>query len=340
MKRLLAILVVLTLALACAPISFAEAVPGDSNGDGIIRVGWAANNMDETKALYLKYYQEFFASHPESDFVYTSAEGLAEKQVGDVDSLIALGCDVIWISVIDPTAAYSCVDACHNANVRIITYGDKLKHPDVDLEVGNRPYDYGVVQGSIISKWLDANPDINLKVGYIRGDLASQQVADTYQGLIDTIAEYIESGRFEIIVDDTATWRSADAMLKTEDWLQAYPELNSIVCQNDEMAIGAIQAINAAGLKPNKDVFVFGKDGNAHGREYILSGEMTATVFIDHRASCFYFVDIINRFAHGEQFPQKTIIPDFTMFLAELTPESYDEVMAWSEAKYAEVTGG
>jgi len=52
------------------------------------------------------------------------------------------------------------------------------------------------------------------------------------------------------------------------------------------------------------------------------------------------FEHIPDRFAHGEQFPQKTIIPDFTMFLAELTPESYDEVMAWSEAKYAEVTGG
>ena len=155
---------------------------------------------------------------------------------------------------------------------------------------------------------VTASADINLKVGYIRGDLASQQVADTYQGLIDTIAEYIESGRFEIIVDDTATWRSADAMLKTEDWIQAYPELNSIVCQNDEMAIGAIQAMKAAGIDM-ATVQVGGVDATQDALAAMQAGDLDVTVFQNAAAQGGGALDAAVKLAKGEAVDQKVYVP-------------------------------
>ena len=106
-----------------------------------------------------------------------------------------------------------------------------------------------------------------------QGLLGNTAANDRYAGLQQALAEYPD---IEVVADDTANWNTDEALALVETWLTQYPDVGGVWCANDNMATGALQALDNAGLKGK--VGVTGVDANTDIVEAVRDGNATATV--------------------------------------------------------------
>ena len=187
------------------------------------------------------------------EMIFTNANGSAEKQLSDIDSLIVQKPDVIVIRVVDPDSGVSCVEAVKNAGIPCVIQ-DTLVNTDIyDCRIVGDQAMVGQLIGSYMQEWLDEDESRTINMGYING------------GASDVIKKR-ETGIYDVV--DPA---------RINTWLQSQPDMNCIACANDEMAAACIQALNGAGID-HENFLVFGCDGGTIGQQYLESGEMDATV--------------------------------------------------------------
>ena len=130
-----------------------------------------------------------------------------------------------------------------------------------------------VVNGYNIAKALFDSMGGSGQIFVVEGLLGNTANNDRVAGLEKALAEYPD---IEVVAQDTGNWNTDEALALVETWLTQYPDVGGIWCANDNMATGALQALDAAGLKGQ--VGVCGVDANTDIVEAIANGEATATV--------------------------------------------------------------
>lgn len=130
-----------------------------------------------------------------------------------------------------------------------------------------------VVNGYNIAKALFDSMGGSGKIFVVEGLLGNTANNSRVEGLEKALAEYPD---IEVVAQDTGNWNTDEALALVETWLTQYPDVGGIWCANDNMATGALQALDAAGLKGQ--VGVCGVDANTDIVEAIANGEATATV--------------------------------------------------------------
>jgi len=208
-------------------------------------------------------------------------EGDSEKQLTLMKALIQEGGkDVIFN--IDPNQspdAKPIADMCKAAGVYFVTQWNK---PD-DLH----PMDYdpywvlhmgvdGVSSGYFVAKALFEAMGKKGKIVALQGLLANVPAVQRFEGLKKALAEYKD---IELLADQTAEWDRNKAVSVTEGWLAKYPDLGGIWAANDNMGLGALEALRSAKL--NKKVLSCGIDGTSEAIQAVIDGEFAATVAND-----------------------------------------------------------
>lgn len=125
----------------------------------------------------------------------------------------------------------------------------------------------------------------------------------------------------KVIAEKTANWSRAEAMTIMENWIQTHgKDIHAVIAQNDEMAIGALNALSARGMN---DVPVVGVDGVKDALQAVKDGKMIATVFQNAKAQGETVVEMAIKAAKGVQIEKNYEIP-FEL----VTPEKVDEYLA------------
>ena len=128
-----------------------------------------------------------------------------------------------------------------------------------------------------------------------------------------------------MLYNDTANWDRTEAMELTENWLEkSGDEIDAIVCHSDDMGMGALQAIQGAGLENN--IEVIGIDAIYDALQAVKKGEMCATVFQDVYGQADEAIATALKALNGEEFEKTTYVP-FQM----VTQENVDEYLAMFE---------
>lgn len=130
-----------------------------------------------------------------------------------------------------------------------------------------------VINGYNIAKALFDSMGGKGKIFVCQGLLGNTAANDRYAGLQKALEEYPD---IEVAADDTANWNTDEALALVETWLTQTPDVGGVWCANDNMATGALQALDAAGLKGK--VGVVGIDANTDIVEAVRDGYATATV--------------------------------------------------------------
>lgn len=130
-----------------------------------------------------------------------------------------------------------------------------------------------VVNGEAIATALFDQMGGKGQIFVLEGMLGNTASSDRVAGLQNALEKYPD---IEVVAQDTANWATAEALTLVETWLSQYPEVGGIWCANDNMATGALQALENAGLKGQ--VGVVGIDANTDIVEAIAAGDATATV--------------------------------------------------------------
>lgn len=279
MKKVLALILALTMAfslIACnssndpgstnssAPSANGSA-PSASSDAKTYKFAYAFANMDENNMRTLKGLQLYIDSLNASgeyniELIYTDAQGQMDKQISDVESLVAQKPDAIWISAVDLVGAIPCFQTAHAAGVRTID-GRGCVDESVDHHITGFNEDVigGLLQQAI-RDYLDANPDMVLKVGGIYG-MASQSNQLKRVDFPLALAEEMPD-RIQILETQYCDWSTDRATSTMEDWMQRYPEMNAIFTASDDMGLGVYNALTAQG---KENILITAVDGTKIG---------------------------------------------------------------------------
>ena len=257
------------------------------------------------------------------DLIVTDAGGSAAKQVADVDSMIAQGIDVLFLPPREESPLVPAVMRAKAAGVPVF-----LVDRSVDPDVAQAGRDYVaflgsdfIDQGRRAAEWLIENFEGEEgRIIELEGTTGSSPANDRQQGFDERIAE---DDRFEILESRSGDFARDEGRQVMETLLQAHPDVNVVYAHNDEMAIGAIQALEAAGRTPGEDVTIVSIDGTRDALQAIIDGEMGATV----ESSPFFgplSCETMQRYAAGEEIEPWVKVED-RIFTAENAAEHIDE---------------
>ncbi|WP_434054358.1 ABC transporter substrate-binding protein [Roseibium sp.] len=257
------------------------------------------------------------------DLIATDAAGSAAKQVADVDSMIAQGIDVLFLPPREEKPLIPAVKKAKAAGIPTF-----LVDRSVDPNAAKPGEDFVaflgsdfIDQGKRVAEWTIENfkGDKGIIV-QLEGTTGSSPANDRKSGFDDRI---VEDERFEIVASQSGDFARDLGRQVMETLLQAHPDVNIVYAHNDEMAIGAIQALELAGRKPGEDVLVVSIDGTRDALQAIIDGKMGVTV----ESSPFFgplACETMKRYAAGETIEPWVQVKD-RIFTADNAAKHIDE---------------
>jgi galactofuranose transport system substrate-binding protein len=240
------------------------------------------------------------------ELVVTDAQDQTAKQVADVEDLIARRVDVILLAPREFEGLTPALQAAREANIPVIL---------VDREAEGTPgQDFVtflgsnfVEQGRRAAEWLVKETGGQAGIVELTGTPGSSVAADRARGFRDVIAKH---PGMKILASQTGEFSRANGQRVLQNIAQSLgKQITAVYAHNDEMALGAIQALKTAGLQPGTEVKVVSIDGQRAALEAIERGELGATVESNPRFGPIAF-DTIDQLRRGETIPTKKLIED------------------------------
>lgn len=324
MKKWLALLLALVLTLAlvgCAGDSGEEpsgepsdsGAPsgepsGDDGDDGEEKklIGFSNASSDEYGTLVWEICQAYILENG-YDVTMTSAETSGEKQISDIEDLITMGCDLIYIRPWDPDAIIPAIEACNEAGIPSVIADYPVNTDQASLYFTIDQTGYGVKQGEYLIGLLEADPELSLNICYLWGSFTFPPAQQRRDGLVNTLQDYIDEGRVTILDEQSIEMDGSKVMSKTEDWITRFPDANCFVGANDDIAYGIASTLKAAGYTINEDAWVLGIEGTEVGLAGIEEGAISATVTFDLVTRSHDMLDYVFRILEGEDFAGETV---------------------------------
>lgn len=251
--------------------------------------------------------------------VQTDANEDTSKQIADVASLIAQGVDILIFPPRESQALAPSVIQAKQAGIPVI-----LIDRDVDHSIAKPGQDYVafigsdfVDQGRRAAEWLAKATGGQAKIIELEGTTGADPAIDRKKGFDDYLAGTFKAtptpeGAFpgmEIIASQTGNFLRDTGRQVMQTLLQANPEVTAVYAHNDEMAIGAIAALQEAGRKPGEDVTVVSIDGENAALDAILDGTLGASV----ESSPFFgpiAFETMDKYIAGEDLPDWIKVED------------------------------
>lgn len=246
-----------------------------------ISIAYSVDVLDETQNVALQYMldrvKQINAERDDIEVTFETydAQTSVDKQLSDVQTALIKKPDVLIFSAVDAVGSLPAAEAAKRAGVLVIDRRPSDPEPAA-YDVAFYAYDearYANTTNDWIKAYLDAHPDVVLKVGLIYGapaQTAQLRRADTIKELTKQIPD-----RIKIVAEGYGNWLTATAQNLTQDWLLAHPDMNYVAAANDIMALGASNALINAG---RSDVLVSGYDLTADGVQRVSKGTQTLTV--------------------------------------------------------------
>ena len=209
--------------------------------------------------------------------VYTDAAGSAAKQVSDVQSMIAQKVDAIFLAPREEKPLAAVVKQANAAGIPVF-----LVDRSVDSKLAKAGQDYVtflgsdfIKQGQRAADWLAKKTNGKATIIELEGTTGSSPANDRKTGFDNEIKKY---PGMKIVASQSGDFARDTGRKVMETLLQAHPEATAVYAHNDEMALGAISALEAAGKKPGQDITVVSIDGEKDGVQAIIDGKLGASV--------------------------------------------------------------
>jgi ribose transport system substrate-binding protein len=240
------------------------------------------------------------------ELVITDAQGQTSKQVSDVEDLVSRGVRAIFLAPRERNGLEPALQAAREANIPVILVDrEAAGTPGVDF-VTVLKSDF-IEQGRRAAQWLAQETNGKANIVELTGTSGASVSQDRHQGFADEIEKH---PNMKIIASQTGNFNRAEGQKVMQNIIQSLgPQITAVYAHNDEMAIGAIQALKTASMRPGKDILIVSVDGEKAALQAIIDGDMNATVESNPRFGPLAF-ETLQKFLNGEKIPPKIILPD------------------------------
>jgi inositol transport system substrate-binding protein len=213
-------------------------------------------------------------AHPDVELTIVDAANDTAKQVGQVENFLAQGMDAVVILPVDTTATGQMTKAIVKAGKPLVYVNRKPSNlPKGVVYVGSKSIDAGVMNMEELGKAMGGKGNLAILIG----ELSDEPAHGRTDGIKQVVKEQFPN--IKVTREQTGHWKRESGKTIMEDWLASGQQIDGVAANNDEMALGALQAIKAA-RKIDK-IPVGGTDGTHDALESMDKGELNNTVFQD-----------------------------------------------------------
>ena len=240
------------------------------------------------------------------------AQNDVAKQLDQIKNFAASGVNAIIVNPVDTSATQAMTDAAAAANIPLVYVNrqpinlDTL--PDNQAFVASNEVDSGTLETiAMCDQWKgEGKSEVNVYV--MQGELSNQAAVQRTADIYDVIKAGKCAVKVNVIDQQTANWSRDQAQSLMTNWLSAGKAFDGVISNNDEMAIGAIQAMKAANIDM-KSVVVGGVDATQDALAAMQAGDLDVTVFQNAAAQGSGSLDAAIKLSKGEAVEQKVWVP-------------------------------
>jgi inositol transport system substrate-binding protein len=264
--------------------------------------------------------QDYAATLDDVNLQVEDAQNDVSKQLSQIQNFAAQGVDAIIVNPVDTDATSAMTKIATEAGIPLV-YVNRMpaeaELPEKVAFVGSDEKQSGTLQMQEVCKLMGGKGQILLMMGELSNQAARQRTQDVH----DVIATPECSG-ISIVEEQTGNWSRTQGTDLMTNWISSGVQFDAVVSNNDEMAIGAIQALKAAGVDMGK-VIVAGVDATQDALAAMKAGDLDVTVFQNAAAQGSGAVDTALKLAKGETVESMVWIP-FEL----VTPANMEQYLA------------
>jgi len=313
-KKMLVLLMILSLVgsmfIGCSTNSATDSAPKEK----IIKIGVSISSFDDTFLMYMKDGMEEYAKTLDQkiEVTYVDAKEDVATQLGQVENFITQEMDSIVVIPVNTEATQPITDAANEANINLI-YVNRLPAnlPENVTFVGSKSIDAGLFQMEYLAEKMGGKGNVVIMMGKLSNEASLKRTEGVHE-----IADKFDD--IDVIKEQTAEWSRAKGMSLMENWISSGDEITAVACNNDDMALGAIEALQAAGLKDK--ILVGGVDATPDAIASLAKGDLDVTVFQDASGQGRGGIESAYKLAIGETVDHEVWIP-FKL----VTPDNYKD---------------
>jgi ribose transport system substrate-binding protein len=252
-----------------------------------------------------------------TNLLVTNAQSDLNRQISDIKSLLDRGAQLLVVAPLNSDGLQPALDAAKARKVPVVT---------IDRKVTSRPCtDYltfigsdFVQQGKRAAQAMAKATGGTGKVVILLGSSGNNVTTDRTQGFKDELAR---TPGLTVVAEQTGDFDRSKGQAVMEQLIQSHPDVTAVYAENDEMGVGAVNALKTAGKTPGKDVKVVSIDGTRNAVQLIAGGNYNAVIESNPRFGPLAF-QTLQKFENGEPIPASIVITD----------DQYDETNAAQKA--------
>lgn len=284
-----------TVSIKGAKVGFSQSEPETA----AFRIAETKSMVDEAKAQG-------------ATLIHTDANSQIAKQVTDIEGMLNQGVQLLIVAPLNSDGLQPAFDAAKAKHVPVVTV-DRLVNSTACTDYLTFIGSNFVSQGKRAADNLIKVTGGNGKVAILLGSSGNGVTTDRTSGFVD---ELKTAPGLTIVAQQTANFARTDGQTVMASLLQAHPDITAVYAENDEMGIGAVTAIKAAGKKPGTDIKVQSVDGTHDAVQLLANGQYNGVIESNPRFGPLAF-KALSDFEAGTAVPAKIVIQD-----AEYTPDN------------------
>ncbi|MDV2582213.1 ribose ABC transporter substrate-binding protein RbsB [Alkalibacillus haloalkaliphilus] len=272
-KFKLGLIAFLTVGLLAACTTESPTSNGDdetdaSGDDGEVHIGLAVSTQNNPFFVTLREGAEEKAEELGVDITVVDAQDDAATQLSSMEDLIQQDVDVLVVNPTDSEAVITAVEAANEADIPVVTVDRSADGGEVVAHIASDNVAGGEMAGDFIIEQLGGEGNV-VELEGIPGSSAARERGEGFHNSVGA-----EDG-IEVVAEQPADFDRAEGLTVMENIIQSGEEFDAVFAHNDEMALGAVRALESAGMD---DVIVVGFDATDDAVEAVEAGEMDATI--------------------------------------------------------------
>jgi galactofuranose transport system substrate-binding protein len=270
-----------------------------------IKVGFAQTGAESSWRIANSDSMRSEATKRGIDLRFVDGNGKPEKQIEAVKSFIAMKVDAIVLAPIVVTGWDDVLRTAKAAGIPVVIMDRKVTADDA-LYAAFLGSDFSK-EGTMVAQWLLANAGSRRKIVELQGTPGSSAANERRRAFATALAK---QGGFKIIDSQVGNFNRKEGKQAFAGLLKKHgSEIEILYAHNDDMALGAAEAIVEAGLKPGKDILIVSIDGGKEAVQAVVDGTINCTVECNPLFGPKVY-DIIERILKGERVPKETYNKD------------------------------
>jgi ribose transport system substrate-binding protein len=259
--------VAMSATLAACGAGDTTAQPSSGGGPAPTRIGVTVYDMSSFITAG-KEGMDSYAAANNIELLWNAANLDVNTQANQMDQLVNAGVDAIVVVPVQADSLQPQVTAAKAKGIPVIPVNAELNNPDISGNVQPNDVKAGEEEMQMMVDALGGQGNIVI----LQGPLGQSGMTNRQKGIDNVLGQ---NPGITVLTADTANWKRDEAVNKMKNWISAYgDQINGVVAQNDDMGLGALQALKEAG----KTVPIVGIDGIEDGLKAVESGEFIGTM--------------------------------------------------------------